>query len=92
MGNQDQGVTEPVHDSASTTDLLQLWNVGPAHRPQRISQWGITLNDSQYWHEYVRHRVLGAIGIHELGEEARRRMQRQPSEMAPTQVPLTASR
>ena len=37
MGNQDQGVTEPVvHDSASITDLLQLWNVGPAHRPQRM--------------------------------------------------------
>jgi hypothetical protein len=36
MGNQDQGITQPVmHDSASTMDLLQLWNVGPAHRPQR---------------------------------------------------------
>jgi hypothetical protein len=62
------------------------------HSSGNLRAVGITLNDSQYWHEYVRHRVLGAIGIHELGEEARRRMQRQPSEMAPTQVPLTASR
>ena len=27
-----------------------------------------------YWHDIVRHRILRAIGIHELGEEARRRM------------------
>jgi hypothetical protein len=37
MGNQDQGVTEPVvHDSTSTMDLLQLSNVGPTQRPQRM--------------------------------------------------------
>jgi hypothetical protein len=35
---------------------------------------GWSFGDSKYWHEVVRDRVLRAIGIHELGAEARRRM------------------
>ena len=35
---------------------------------------GWSSGDSKYWHEVVRDRVLRAIGIHELGAEARRRM------------------
>jgi len=35
---------------------------------------GWSYQSSDYWHKIVRHRVLQAIGIHELGEEARRRM------------------
>jgi len=35
---------------------------------------GWSSSDSEYWHQHVRERVLRAIGIHELGEEARRRM------------------
>ena len=35
---------------------------------------GWSFDDSTYWHDVVRHRVLQAIGIHELGAEARRRM------------------
>jgi hypothetical protein len=35
---------------------------------------GWSYGDSQYWHEVVRHRVLRAIGIHDLGAEVRERM------------------
>ena len=35
---------------------------------------GWSFDDSKYWHDVVRHRVLQAIGIHELGAEARSRM------------------
>jgi hypothetical protein len=38
------------------------------------SSGGWSVDDSDYWQLVVRHRVLRAIGIHELGEEARRRM------------------
>lgn len=35
---------------------------------------GWSYDDSQYWQEVVRHRVLRAIGIHDLGAEVRERM------------------
>lgn len=38
------------------------------------SDGGWSFNDSEYWRALVRHRVLQAIGIHDLGAEARRRM------------------
>src|SRR5436305_6472893 len=36
---------------------------------------GWSYQDSRYWREIVRDRALRPIGIHELGEEAQRRMQ-----------------
>ncbi len=45
---------------------------------------GWSLNDSQYWYEFIRPRVLSAIGIHELGEEARRRMEPDSPDLALT--------
>ncbi len=42
---------------------------------QTATGGGWSYNTSNYWLELVRHRVLQAIGIHELGGEAKRRMQ-----------------
>jgi Protein of unknown function (Hypoth_ymh) len=46
---------------------------------------GWSADDSDYWHQVVRDRVLRAIGIHELGEEVRRRMQPDSPDLAADQ-------
>lgn len=46
---------------------------------------GWSLNESAYWREFVRNRVLRAIGIHELGEEVRRRMEPDSPDLAADQ-------
>jgi hypothetical protein len=46
---------------------------------------GWSLNDSEYWRKYIRDRVLRAIGIHELGEEVRRRMEPDSPDLAADQ-------
>jgi len=49
-------------------------------------QGGWSFYDSRYWHEIVKHHVLKAIGIHQLGEEARRRMRPDSPDLAADQL------
>jgi hypothetical protein len=55
-------------------DLMEAVRPGLGEYSPPSAYEGWSHADSQYWFDTVRPHVLQAIGIHELGEEARRRM------------------
>jgi hypothetical protein len=65
-------------------DLMEAAQPGLGSYQDTAGGWSYQSTD--YWQQIVRDRVLRAIGIHELGEEARRRMRPDSPDLAADQL------